>query len=265
MPAIGHRTSWASSTFHSDSTPIMPRITTVIATSPTPAMPEITHLAETIASLHYVPELADSPIIVAFDGAADPLISVEYEAYQSNVERAFARYSNLELARLPAWGHLSGVMERAMRHVQTEFVFVQQHDLPLIRSFDLDAVLACMAANPEVQHVRLNRRANLPVGWDRTPLFASYHTPQLTLTRTGCWSDQSHIASAAYYRTAVLPRLSGKRVFPEDIMNRLMRADAATLSQAHATLGTYIYGPPGEPPVIRHTDARCGLLERTTC
>lgn len=145
-----------------------------------------------------------------------------------------------------------------MRDVRTDFVFVQQHDLPLIRGFDLNAVMACLAENPEVRHVRLNRRANLPVGWDRTGLFAEHRTPQLTLTRTGCWSDQSHIASVAYYKTVVLPQLSGARTFPEDIMNRFMRADEATLFAAHATLGTYIYGPPGSPPVIRHADARCG-------
>ena len=233
-----------------------PRITTVIATSPVPRIPDIAHIRRTLESLAFVPELNESPIIVSFDAARAERAREAYAQYQQNVAAYCGGKPNVRLLHLAEWGHLSGVMERAIQAVTTPFLFVQQHDLPLIRSFALDKVLKCLESDAAVKHVRLNHRHNRPVGWDRTPLFGAYDTEHLSLTRTGCWSDQSHLTTLDYYATLVIPAIRGRRTFPESILNPMMNVNGAQLPLIHAKFGTFIYGPPGEAPVIAHTNAR---------
>ena len=230
-------------------------ITTVIATSPVPTIPMIEHIRTTIESLGYVKMLAESRVVIIFDGTKESVML--YEEYKKSVALYCASKPNIKLVFLKEWGHLSGVMEQALCHVFTPFIFVQQHDLPIIRSFELDRVLLCMQNDKLVRHVRLNRRSNLPVGWDDTSLFGAYKNPWVPLTRTGCWSDQSHITTKEYYLKVVLPAVSGKKVFMEDILNKqIHRLPLDIAEEAHRRLGTFIYGSPGSLPVVRHTDAR---------
>jgi len=232
------------------------RITTVIATSPTPTIPDIGHIRRTVESLHFVPELAESRILIVFDAPAGNGPHPVYEQYKRNVKTYYADHANVEMLHLEEWGCLSGVMERAVEAIDTPFMFVQQHDLPLLRSFECDKVLECLENVPAVKHVRLNKRQTLPRGWDQNPLFGAYQTPYLELTRTGCWSDNSHLATSAYYREVVIPEIRGKRTFPEVVLNEHLNATGAALNRAHRRLGTFIYGAPGDPPVITHSDAR---------
>jgi hypothetical protein len=232
------------------------RITTVIATSPTPTIPEIGHIRRTVESLDFVPELAASPILIVFDAPNGNGANPDYEQYKRNVKTYYEDRANVKMLHLAAWGCLSGVMERAVEAIDTPFMFVQQHDLPLVRRFDCDKVLECLENVPAVKHVRLNKRQTLPMGWDQNPLFGTYQTPYLELTRTGCWSDNSHLATSAYYREVVIPEIRGKRTFPEVVLNELLNATGDALDRAHRRLGTFIYGSPGDPPVIAHSDAR---------
>jgi hypothetical protein len=236
------------------------RITTILSTSPIPSMPDISHIRRTIESLSFVPELEQSHIIVVFDAVRDGACEHIYNQYKTRVSDFCSTRRNISMLQLKEWGHLSGVLSRALQLVDTPFLFIQQHDLPLIRPFALDAVLHCLLEDPLVKHVRLNRRNNLVVGWDRTPLFSPYETPHVSLTRTGCWSDQSHVTTQRYYLKIVLPAIRGKMCFPEDVLNPSKNLDATTLACLHRRLGTFIYGSPGESPIIIHTDARNSMM-----
>jgi hypothetical protein len=241
------------------------RITTVIATSPIPTIPDISHIRRTVESLQFVPELAESPILIVFDAPADNAAYPDYEQYKRNLTTYFEDRANVKMLHLEEWGCLTGVMERAVQVVDTPFLFVQQHDLPLVRSFECGQILECLKNDPAVKHVRLNKQYNRPIDWDRNSLFGAYKTPYTDLTRTGCWSDNSHLTTSAYYREVVIPEIRGKRTFPEAVLNRLLKATVQisrplrgrVISRAaHRRLGTFIYGAPGDPPVITHTDGR---------
>jgi len=235
-------------------------ITTVIATSPIPSMPEFNHLKTTINSLNLVPKLAQSRILVVFDFPKANQEILEYNEYKNNVVKFYKKNSNIKFLHLEEWGHLSGVMEIAVRNIETPFIFVQQHDLPLIREFDLDNVLKCLEKDDLVKHVRLNKRHNIAVGWDRRPLFGAYENPYVNLTRTACWSDQSHLTTSSYYENVILPEIKDKKIFMEEVFHWKMNLpEGKELEAMHKKLGTFIYGSPGDPPVIRHSDARNGF------
>ncbi|GEM_PF-659299 len=232
-----------------------PRITTTIATSPVLSRPSIGHIQRTIESLRLVPELYSSPILIAFDAPRDGRVDAAYEGYKFNIWKFVQGRPNVDLMFAPEWGHLAGIMELVMERVTTPFVFVQQHDLPLIRAFQLDGILECLTRDERVKHVRLNTRNNEPIEWDNNPLFGEYKNPYVPLTTTGCWSDQSHFATAKYYHEVVIPETRGCKAFMEEVLNSRMK-QSADLSAAHRRYGTFIYGAPHHPPTIQHTDAR---------
>lgn len=231
------------------------RITTVIATSPVVSRPAIDHIRRTVESLELVPELAASPILIVFDAPRDSKPDAAYDEYKANVRAFVAGRPNVRLVFLPRWGHLCGVMEAALPLVATPFLFAQQHDLPLVRSFYLDAVLKALTHDPLVKHVRLNLRTNQPVVWDNTPIFAEYPNPFVPLTATGCWSDQNHLTTAQYYREIVLPETRGRKTFMERILNPKLK-NSPDPRAAHRKYGTFLYGEPDHPAVSQHTDAR---------
>lgn len=236
------------------------RITTVISTSPIPAMPDVSHIHRTIESLALVPELQNSPLIIAFDAPNDNCDLEKYEIYKRRVSNICRADRNVTFVHLDDWGHLSGVIERAIQLVQTRFVFIQQHDLPLVCSFDCDSVIRCLDEGGDVKHVRLNRRSNQAIGWDKSPLFSAFETRHISLTRTSCWSDQSHLASTDYYLNVVIPQIRGTKVFPETLLNPYRKLPIDELLSIHRRLGTFIYGPPGHPPIVMHTDARNAIV-----
>ena len=243
---------------------IQNKITTIISTSPVPSMPEFYHLKTTIDSLNLVPKLAQSDILVVFDFPSDIQEIVKYNEYKNNVVEFYNKYSNIKFLHLEEWGHLSGVMEMAVRYVETPYIFVQQHDLPLIREFELDKVLICLEKDKLVKHVRLNKRHNLAIGWDRRPLFGAYENQYVNLTKTACWSDQSHLTTKAYYENVILPETKGKKIFMEEIFHwKMDLPEGCELEEMHKKLGTFLYGSPGAPPVIRHSDARNDIMKNT--
>lgn len=233
------------------------RITTIITTSPVPSMPRFPHLDNTLKSLKFVRELNDSPIVVVLDAPRPECDLPLYKAYRHNIQRYCSRQENIDLICLNDWGHLSGALKAGIDASLTRFIFVQQHDLPLVRTFDLDAVIETIAYDAHVKHVRLNRRHNRPIGWDQTHIFGLYRTPYLELTKTGCWSDQSHITTTDYYEDIILPEIGSEKVFMEDVINPKINCVGSHAQRiAHETYGTFIYGPPNEPPVVTHTDGR---------
>lgn len=231
------------------------RITTIISTSPVVSRPAIDHIRSTIESLELVPELARSPQLIVFDAPRDGLVDPAYEEYKSNVRAFVSDRPHVRLVFLAEWGHLSAIVEAALQHVTTPFLFVQQHDLPLIRSFQLDGALNALSCDPLVKYIRLNKRITRPIDWDNTPIFGEYVNSHVPLTATGCWSDTSHLTTADYYRQIVIPETRGRKCPMEWILNHRMKY-SSDLVATHRKYGTFIYGAPEHPAIIRHSDAR---------
>jgi len=62
-----------------------------------------------------------------------------------------------------------------------------------------------MKTNPELKHVRFNKRANLKQASDAlNDLFGKQLvSTNYTYTRTPSWSDQNHICLSKYYRDII--------------------------------------------------------------
>jgi len=231
-------------------------ITTIVATSPIPCHPDIKHLRRTIDSLKFVPLLDKSRILVVFDFPREQQNIEAYEAYKVNVRDHYKDKKNVECLYLEEWGHLSGVMRCGLSNVSTPFIFAQQHDLPLLRGFDIEKVLECIENDDNVKHVRFNTRHHVIKGRDRAPL-EEYPNPYVPLTSTGGWSDQTHITTAQYYADVVFPEIGGRNVPVEAVLDRLYHtAPPGEVAPLHARLGTFLYGTPRQPPMIEHTDGR---------
>ena len=118
-------------------------ITVITTTSPIKSMPEPKHLYPSQQSLFRIPAFALCKKIIVFDGFRDGQMHLEetYNQYKRNIvhlTKTDPYFSNTELVFCSEWKHLTGAIYEAMKHVTTPFVFINQHDLEIIKDFDLN-------------------------------------------------------------------------------------------------------------------------------
>ena len=146
-------------------------------------------------------------------------------------------------------GFLTGNIKTALEHVDSNYILIVQHDFPFVQYPNLIEIIQDMDHNPELKHVRFNKRANLKIRSDAVnDLFGKQLISiNNTYTRTPSWSDNNHICKTSYYINLVF--IEGGKRFPEsDLINNIK-----TL-KCHDKYGTYLYGPLEYPKVINHTD-----------
>lgn len=234
-------------------------VTVITSTSPVQSMPDTKHLYPAQKSLHMIPALAKCKKIIVFDKIkeTDGHLKENYRKYKKNVRKLVKEdpyFANTRLVFCKEWGHLSGTVKEAIKHVETPFIFLHQHDLQLVQSFDFNAVVATMVANPSVKYVHFSSTPNAPEHWyfGATQESEDFFIP---LCRTVGWSDQCHIARVDYYQNFVLPQCH--QTFMESVIIKNAREDFATNGwAAHQAYGNYLYGKLDEGPFIVHTDAR---------
>jgi hypothetical protein len=236
-------------------------ITVITATSPTVSMPNTTHLYPAQVSLHKIGALAKAKKIIVFDGIPphDQHLIHAYNAYKQSVVKLTQSdyyFKNTELVFCPDWGHLSGTIEVALKHVKTPYVFMHQHDLIIKKDFDLNAVLATMIKNPEVKYVHFWGGKNKKSKWWNGPVDDEVEVEAFVeLTRSFGWSDQCHLASVNYYNREVLPECD--HCFMETAMQKRFKKELAIYGKdAHEDFGTYLYGGLSDGGYIQHTDGR---------
>lgn len=250
----------AAESFYDDDA-IAEMITVITATSPTYSIPNTTHLYPAQVSLFQVPALAKAKKIIVFDGIppGQEHLKFAYDKYKQNIQNLTETdhyFANTELVFCEEWGHLSGAISEAIKHVKTPFVFMHQHDLILKKKFDLNGVVATMLVNPNVKYVHMwlgiNNRSK---GWNRKLDEQIEGTHYVPLTRSFGWSDQCHVASVEYYQNFVLPECD--HCFMETAMQRKYDQELAKQGEeAHKLFGTYLYGNLTDGGYIKHTDAR---------
>ena len=249
-------------------------LTTVVTDSPHAAGVEPNMLLRTLASFAIVPDLLRDVRLV-FDGATPPSNTRGYswKCKQAADESAYAAYkarARAALQQLPAVGALtvlelptrrchSGTVRAGVANTTSLFVAVLQNDLPLLKPFDLRALLAVMTEHPYVQKVSFsagtnacNRRVATTICKKHRKLGRSAVVPELSLavplTVVQFWWDGNHVASAAHYRRVFSQRVTDggfveNAVFCRPWLN-------------HSEWGTYMLGNMSDGRYSAHANAR---------
>src|SRR5262249_50025118 len=148
---------WDGVTYDDDTTAEL--ITVIITTNPIHSIPYVRHLFSAQKSLSMIPALAKCKKIIVFDGIQPGFEDRkhDYKLYKKNVKKLTnhnPHFANTKLVFCPKWVHLSGAIREAFKYVTTPYVFIQQHDFDIIKEFDLNGLVATMAANPGIKHVK---------------------------------------------------------------------------------------------------------------
>jgi hypothetical protein len=141
--------------------------------------------------------------------------------------------------------------------VQTPYIFIHQHDLILVKDFDLNGLIATMEANSNIKHVRLalpctNRHwLYSPPAVDEVIVGPCF----VPLTRHFIWSDNDHVSTAEYYREFILPQCGhGPMEHYIDVLFREAMGKIDTV--CHPVFGTYLYGNLDDGGYLSHSDGR---------
>ncbi|CDZ80963.1 hypothetical protein BN1013_01491 [Candidatus Rubidus massiliensis] len=237
-------------------------ITVITTTNPIPSIPSTTHIYPTQKSLFRIPAFAKCKKIIVFDGIQSGYENriADYQQYKCNIYRLTYTdpyFTNTQLVFCKEWGHLSGAITEALKHVTTPYVFIHQHDFILQKDFDLNGVIASMELNPNIKHVRLNRAP-----WNT--YFSDWDGPVdevieggafVPLCRCCGWSDNDHITRTDYYHNFVLP-LCHKEAMEWALHGRLKKAFEDYGYEGHRPFGTYLYGNLNDGDYLYHTDGR---------
>lgn len=235
-------------------------LTLLIPASPIPSHPNTAVIERALDSL--LTHLPDGAFrtIVCHDPPSPSLApdrSNAFERYLQRLERLTAagkyRRLDIDVTTAPRWGHLAGSLRHTIGRVQSEFVFILQHDFFLTEHLPILDLIEMMRRHPEVKHLRLNRKANLPRLWDgrteeRRRFFAERSFDGVRVCQTLAWSDNPHLARTEYYSDLILPLVGDRQTFPENV------CDPLNTPESHAQFGTFVYGAEGQASTVGHLD-----------
>ena len=246
------------SLFSSDS--LANKLTLITSTSAIPSNPSTQMLEITQKSLNRIPEFKDCPRIIVFDGVPGHLVKRKepYEIYKKNVielTKTDPDFANTKLIFCQEHKHLALALKEAMEHVTTPFVFVHQHDFKIIKPIDVVGLIRSMEENPNLKHVRLNRRHVMSTKWDGRVDNVVEGPSYVPLTRTWGWSDNDHFSPKKYYDDFIFPKIKRKRPM-EKVIHPMQRRAERKNRENHKIFGTYIYGELGNKPIIAHLDGK---------
>ena len=236
------------------------QLTIITTTSIIPAHPNTAMLEETQGSLFAVAGFMDCPKIIVFDGLPG-CKKGRKEAYQEYKRRVEAltkwnpHFANTQLVFCEEHHHLAGALKQAMQHVRTPLVFVHQHDFKMVKLIDAYGIVHSMLANPNLKHIRLNRRGINKNDYDYIVDNEIDGPVYVPLTRTFGWSDNDHFSWKEYYDDFIFPNI--KRKLPmEKVIQPMMRKAILKSLDNHKEYGTYIYGKIGSARHILHIDGK---------
>jgi len=220
----------------------------IITASLIKSHPSIDFIKSVIESLHHINIDKDTQIILAHDYSNNN----RYDDYLQNLREYISDKRNIKIVVSDTNGHLTGNIRNAFYFIDTEYVLILQHDLPFIKSFDINKVISDMRENTELKHIRFNKRSNVKVLSDSiNDLFGKeIESTNYKYTRTPSWSDNNHICKSDYYRNIILKECQDGRPMESYLISKSKTEDI------HSKYGTYIFGPINEPAYIKHIDGR---------
>jgi len=235
-----------------------PAVTAIITSSPVLAHPSTEMLHRAVGTLKLNLGV-DFRLIVTCDGMA-PTCRIPAGRYAEYKRRARAELAWLdaEVVEHGKWLGRAGMLRRVMASVASKYVFVGVHDFELCHKVDGPGILVTLEQCPDVKFVRLNQRANLPLGWDFHLEAHAAAPAQVPVVKAGIWVDDPHFAKTETWRTIILPLLGDQRSSEQCVMGRPGWGWCARARNGFAAFynhyGTCLYGALGAPPAMRHLD-----------
>lgn len=229
----------------------MPEYSVMITASLIKSHPSIKFIRCVIESLKHIHMDKDTPIIITHDYSTDS----RFQDYLKNLHNYISDFKNIKIVIRNSHGHLTGNVRNAFNFIKTEYVLIIQHDLPFIRDFEIEKVIEDMKNNPELKHVRFNKRANKKIASDAlNDLFGKQIiSNNYTYTRTPSWSDNNHICRSEYYKDIILKECNDGRPMEAFLISK------SKTEEIHNKYGTYIFGKLNEPGYVKHIDGRNNL------
>jgi hypothetical protein len=163
--------------------------TIIISSNLVPSHPSLSIIDATMDSLKYLQGLPEeTPIIVTVDG------SFELQRWSEYIRNLNHSYPNVQVLVSPKAVGLNQNIRRAMEKVQSEFVYVLQHDIAFAREINHTGLVETFQDHTEtVRLVRFNLRGNLERRKDRgfcKEKEIHFYAHGINLTKTHKWSDK---------------------------------------------------------------------------
>jgi len=230
-------------------------LTIIITASYIPSHPSIKLIQEVIDSLKLLSLPDDIKIILAHDFSNHP----DYIQYLKNITEFVKDKKNFQVVQRTTHGHLVGNVRNALKHVDSEYILLVQHDLKFNkRPIDIMKVVEDMKENPCLKHIRFNKRCNRPTNCDsHFGLFGKeIKAKNFTYTRTNAWSDNNHICPTKYYTDIVMTECRDGKAMEHFLLMKSKN------EKIHEKYGTYLFGPVEDRSYINHLDGRRELKHK---
>jgi hypothetical protein len=174
--------------------------TTILITSNLiPSHPSMRMINETLAScFEHIKGLSpDAPIIIAIDAPRtnknETIAESDNRRFEHHLRLLVEEYGPRVRIRIPRVNQgLSWNFFHTLKYVETEFIYLIQHDMPFIKGIDHFNLIKSMREYPnDLRIVRFPRQI---VGRDNSPCFGMPtkvdHVNGLNFTKTQGWSDK---------------------------------------------------------------------------
>jgi len=244
-------------------------ITTLICTSPHNRMDKIHRIVEAIESLKLVPLLYENPIIICFDGGpinisnmdqkcnelGDKENIIKYNNYKYKVKQYIKYIPNCSFVELQYRGCLTNNLKNGIINVKTKYINIMQHDLKIIKSFNITNILNLLDNNniDLVRYAHKSNKFNQDYYHGAVPECVNYEKKYDTFlfenqpyTYCNHYSDNNHISTLKLYKDTLLP-LFKEHSFPEYTLE---------CSHKKQNLKFVYYGDINDGFYIEHTDGR---------
>lgn len=247
------------------------RLTIITTTSPIKSNPSTGIIEASMESLYRLHDLRPCRKIIVFDGVDKKneiycrkdvkKIQADYQLYKENIialtqDPSKPHFHNTKLLFLEEFSHQARALEKAMELVETPYIYSHQHDIVIIRPFDIRGIIRTMENNPNIRLVRACNGENGPNYFDGPVDTYVEGISFIPLVRTFRFSDSEHFTTVNFYKEMVFPKVKGHNFAEYWVMEPNFEKMQEEIIRNHAQWGMYIYGRLGEPTCLKHLDGR---------
>mmetsp|Transcript_29897 Transcript_29897/g.45305 ORF Transcript_29897/g.45305 Transcript_29897/m.45305 type:complete len:299 (+) Transcript_29897:92-988(+) len=234
-----------------------PETSILILSSLIPTHPSIKMINETFNSLSMLSGISPrTPIFIVVDGLPMEKLNEKsihkLHEYVTNLRRRFQNEPRVTILNNYEHLHVSNSIKLALEFIDTEYIYVLQHDLKFVKSINHKALIESMRQQPEeilIVRFLYDKRNRSKYVTEKCRKIV--YTNGLSLER-GMWSDQNHLTTKRYYERLLLD-IGRKGRFPEAPM---MKKGAQAQPPVDCTyLFPYVYNAT-QGPFIAHLDGQ---------
>ena len=214
------------------------------------------YMINTLESFKLIKNFNNSQVIIALDGNENPEYQDKYNIYKNKLRAYIKDKANYQLLCHSKNLNLVNNVYETLKHVNTEYIFLIQQDLPFIKPFNLKSVLDDLNNLPQIKHLRFNdtKNARIPGRNDNNDKFGDKKVSRNNIyISTGVFCDRNHISKLDYYTDFIfkdgpLKKPNGFK-YPCFGMEHVL---AYKPMENQELYGTYIYGNMNDDAMITH-------------